>query len=229
MKNPEMILAAIKNLAEREDATSANNVFVLDQLRRFMTSNAPDPARGKFDIYKYVSRDEIRPAMCGVYHADGFRVATDAGILVALAGQEYPEHYEGKVIDAKAAECEGTFPNWRSVVPLEEKQPLRWKIDRAAIVEAVKVTKQRRKEDKAAETFVKVMGVGFNPEYLLKLADFADFVKADTLTLSDPSRVSVVYSPDGSVGLLMPVRLLEGGGLHIIDLTPDYAPKPELD
>lgn len=233
MKNSEMILAAIKNLAEREDATTADNLFVLDQLRRFMTSNAPDPARGKFDLYKYLNpKDELRPVMCGVYHSEGFRVATDAHILVALAAQEYPQDYEGKVIDSKAAECEGRFPDWRRVVPPKEKQPLRWKIDRPAIVDAVKVAKQRKKEDKYAKTFVKVCGVGFNPDYLLKLADFAAFTASDTLTLSDPEHVGVVYAADGSIGLLTPVRLQEGGDYDnylTVDLTPDYARTPELD
>lgn len=236
MKNPEMILAAIKNLAEREDATTADNVFVLDQLRRFLTSNAPDPSNGKFDLYKYVAKDKLRPVLNAVYHENGFRVATDAVILVALAAQEYAPEYEGKIIDAKAAEVEGRFPNWRNVIPSVEKQPLSWKIDRPAIVEAVKVAKQRRKEDKAAKTFVKVMGVGFDPEFLLKLADFAAFTASDTLRLSDPDRGVAVYAADGSVGLLMPVRLEDGGeydNFLTVDLTPDYVTpsdgKPELD
>ena len=209
MKNESMILAAIKNLAERDDATTADNVFVLDQLRRFLTSNAPDPSNGKFDLYKYVAKDELRPVLNAVYHDNGFRVATDANILIALAGQKYTEEYEGKTIDSKAAEVEGKFPAWRNVIPLEEKQPLKWTINRPAIVEAVKVAKQRKKEDKHSKTFISVHGVGFKPDLLLKLADFAAYTNAPTLSLRDSTRAACVYAPDGSIGLLMPVLLKE--------------------
>ena len=71
----------------------------------------------KFNIYDYVSKDEYRPQMCGVYHDQGYRVACDAHILFAEE-TEYPAEYEGKSLlkDGSFAEG-GKYPQWRSVVP----------------------------------------------------------------------------------------------------------------
>lgn len=71
----------------------------------------------KFNIYNYVSKDEYRPQMCGVYHNEGWRVASDAHILFAEEC-EYPAEYEGKTLlkDGSFAEG-GKYPQWRSAVP----------------------------------------------------------------------------------------------------------------
>ena len=41
---------------------------------------APQP-NGKFDYYKYVGKELSRPIMNGVFHDNGFKVASDAPYL----------------------------------------------------------------------------------------------------------------------------------------------------
>lgn len=104
------------------------------------------PKCSKFDIYNYVSKDDFRPQMCGVFHDNGVRVASDWHIMVAING-DYPAEYEGRVIlkdgsinaievsewdpEAKRSvivkhetawtDKDGckrpVYPNWRSIIP----------------------------------------------------------------------------------------------------------------
>lgn len=75
------------------------------------------PKGSKFDIYNYVCKDDFRPMMCGVYHEDGWRIASDAHVLFAEKF-EYPEEFEGKSLlkDGHFIE-QGKYPKWRSVIP----------------------------------------------------------------------------------------------------------------
>lgn len=100
----------------------------------------------KFDIYNYACNDTLRPQMCGVFHDNGVRVASDSHIMVAING-DYPAEYEGRVIlkdgsinaievskwdpEAKRSvivkhetawtDKDGckrpVYPNWRSIIP----------------------------------------------------------------------------------------------------------------
>lgn len=73
-------------------------------------------AKGKFDYYKFVSKDEIRPVMTGVYHDNGFKVASDYHILVAIK-EGYSNELEGKSLCKNGEFADGRYPNWRSVTP----------------------------------------------------------------------------------------------------------------
>lgn len=75
------------------------------------------PKGCKFDIYNYVSKDNYRRMLCGVYHEDGWRIASDAHVLFAEKF-EYPEEFEGKSLlkDGRFIE-QGEYPKWRSVIP----------------------------------------------------------------------------------------------------------------
>lgn len=74
-------------------------------------------AKGKFDYYKFVSKDELRQVLTGVYHDYGFKVATDAFILVAIKDEYDESELEGKVVGKDGAFIDGKYPNWRSVIP----------------------------------------------------------------------------------------------------------------
>lgn len=74
-------------------------------------------AKGKFDYYKYVSKELTRPIMTGVSHDNGFKVASDAYILIAFKDDYDVCELEGKVIGKDGAFIEGKYPNWRNVIP----------------------------------------------------------------------------------------------------------------
>ena len=67
-------------------------------LKDVIRAEAMTPVKaGKFNIYNYVTKDQIRPSMCGVYHDKGMKVASDSHILIAFE-EEYPEEFEGGVV-----------------------------------------------------------------------------------------------------------------------------------
>lgn len=71
---------------------------------------------GKFSLYDYVSKDPFRPVMQGVYHEDGYKIACDGHILVAIK-DEYDPSLEGRIFKKDGEEAEGRYPNWRRVIP----------------------------------------------------------------------------------------------------------------
>ena len=74
-------------------------------------------AKGKFDYYKFVSKDELRPILGGVYHDNGIKVVSDCHILVAIKDEYDRGELDGKVVGKDGAFIEGNYPNWRSVIP----------------------------------------------------------------------------------------------------------------
>ena len=218
MKNEQLVQQAISALSlitSAENWNKAVNDEIVDSLRRFLMSNQPDiNVKGKFDLYDYVVAEKLdakyRPHLTGVFHQNGFRIATNTNILVALAEQSYNPDFEDKILDKEMNEIKGrSFPNWKGVVPDKESMNKTWKIDRKQVVDAVKVSKQRKKEDKNAVTFVHIDNVVLNPELLLKLVDFALIIGVDELQMNTESRYSAVgvYAENGSVGILMPCVL----------------------
>lgn len=74
-------------------------------------------AKGKFDYYKFVSKDPIRPILCGVYHDNGIKVASNSFILVAIKDEYDRGELDGKVVGKDGAFIEDKYPNWRAVIP----------------------------------------------------------------------------------------------------------------
>lgn len=77
-----------------------------------------DAKKGKFDYFNYVENSKfVRPIMQCVFHDEGFKVASDSYILIAIK-DNYPEEFEHKMLHADGSfEEYGTYPKWRSVIP----------------------------------------------------------------------------------------------------------------
>ena len=208
MKNENLIQQAISILSLDE-----YNEQAIDLLRRFLISNQQQP-KGKFSIYNYVSKDDLRPVLQCVYHSGGFRVATDATIIVALANQDYPKELEGKILNKTAEEINGEFPNWERVIPPKSRATDSWTIaNKDLIVDAVKQQKQIKKERRDAIVAIEICGKHFNPEYLLKLINFGEHIGVNEINvgiLGGGSSCCASYGEDGSVGLLMGLDLSRG-------------------
>lgn len=87
----------------------------------------------KFDIYKMASKDETRPVMCGVFHDKGYKVASDATVLVAVR-DAYDEALEGHILDRKGQDIIGKYPKWESVFPSETSEEKKaYTLDTAAV------------------------------------------------------------------------------------------------
>lgn len=70
----------------------------------------------KFNIYNFVSDDDFRPALGGVFHDSGYKVACDTIVLVALRS-DYPEELEHHVLDKDGKDILTAYPKWRACLP----------------------------------------------------------------------------------------------------------------
>lgn len=216
MKNENLIQEAIRHLSKDE-----RNEHIIDLLRRFLLSNQQQPS-GKFNIYNYVARDESRPVLECVYHAEGFRVATDAHVLIALAKQDYPKELEGKLLTKTAEEVEGKFPNWRAVIPDKSRATDTWTINRDGVVEAVKQQRQVKKEKRDAFVAIDLFGKHFDPACLLKLIDFAKHIGVNEFNVGiyvNGGGYCTCYGEDDSVGILVGLNLSYGRQAENIIVT----------
>lgn len=75
-------------------------------------------ASGKFDYYKYTCTEPLRMTLMGVYHDNGFKVASNLHILIAIKDEYNPE-LEGRILmkDGELLDEDAKYPNWKSVIP----------------------------------------------------------------------------------------------------------------
>jgi len=102
-----------------EAIRSTNEDGIRQMLEQFLRANTVVRDE-KLDLSKFVCKDDMmRPAMTGILHEKGLKVATDGFILVAIYSH-YKSEFEGKVITPKGEIIDGTYPNWKSVLPTPE-------------------------------------------------------------------------------------------------------------
>ena len=158
-------------------------------------------SKGKFSLWDYALKDDgLRPSMRCVLHDSGFRVASDAHILVVLK-EDYPEDMDGTIEDESVK-----FPNWRMVIPDPKKMEMvAVRLDFAGIRQFEADFKAKKKLDKRMEGYVRVGGCLFKLDYLIKAARFMEHVGTDELMLSaDGRRAALAVSGDSKM-ILMPV------------------------
>ena len=78
------------------------------------------------DFFKFASKDKNRLFMTGVYHDGGYKIATDARILV-MAKADYPAENEGVLldkageeifdVDEKGKKYKAVFPKYKRAIP----------------------------------------------------------------------------------------------------------------
>lgn len=70
----------------------------------------------RFNIYNFVGSDKYRAPLTGVYHDGGYKVATDAMVLIAIKA-EYPEELEHHIISKDGQEVLAKYPSWKGCIP----------------------------------------------------------------------------------------------------------------
>lgn len=123
-------LLELKNeITHEENKLMENeNIEVTEQMKKdsdflretYSNKKAVDSAVKKASIIDFVSKDENRYFMTGVYYENGFAVATNGRVLIKLK-TNYPSEYEGKIINpSNGKEIDGQFPNYKKVFPKKE-------------------------------------------------------------------------------------------------------------
>ena len=206
---------AIAILSFQAGNLNANNIEeVREDIRRAVShiqgaifSETPSTAT-KFDIYKMTAKDETRPVMCGVFHNQGYKVASDSNVLVAVR-DAYDEALEGHILDRTGKDIIGKYPKWESVFPSETSEEKKaYTLDTAAVYELLRQEKAEKKaagRDRVARRgYVKVGDTFFRADKLAMVCAFMDAYGAKEITTYGPRRAAAVYAPDGSKALVMP-------------------------
>lgn len=110
-------LSEIYNALTNPDNTCHTNQSLANLIQEVIRAEASKPVKGsKFDIYNYVSKDANCPVMGGVFHDEGWRIASDLHIMIALK-ETCPEEYEHKILCKDGSFEDGKYPAWRSIIP----------------------------------------------------------------------------------------------------------------
>lgn len=178
----------------------------LKHIQAAIFSETPNTSR-KFDLYKFASNDEIRPVMNGVFHDQGYKVASDCHVLVAVK-EAYDEALEHHILGRTGDDIIGKYPMWQSIFPQEVKGE-KFEIDSEKVYELLKAVKAEKKAAGKGgivrRGYVKVGETFFAVESMAKLCTFMDAYGCHTLTIENRLRAAGVYAPDGSKALIMPV------------------------
>ncbi len=184
-----------------------------DLIQQVIRAEATTEAKaGKFDYFKYVEKsNSFRPIMQCVFHDEGYKVASDSHILIAIK-EDYPEEYEHRLLNADGSfEEHGTYPKWRSVIPKPDGyEP--YKVDRKAFYDWLT---QKRSEYKAetgnGKKFVNEWHYQFGPARFLaerfdKLLTAMERIGTDVLMLKDARSTAYAQTEEGTA-LLLPILL----------------------
>ena len=202
---------------KKESEKLLNEIYVMtedqkikDKVLQILRIEAPQP-NGKFDYYKYVSKELVRPIMTGVFHDNGFKVATDCHIIVAIQDDYDVSELEGKVVGKDGALIEGNYPNWRSVIPdfTSEKHSYRTetvKIDFNKWGEFMKVYKADKKLNQE-RMWIKIGEQIYKVDLFNLLTIAMKRIGTNEITNSWSQygvTAGVCNGSDGSIALLMP-------------------------
>ena len=192
----------------KDDLTHADEDIenALKHIRTALFMETP-AASMKFNIYDFTDDDGgYRPAMGCVHHEDGFKVASNSHVLIAVK-DSYPEELEGKNIDSKGEICESNYPKWKMIFSDRQKEAEGYRIDFGKLTEWGKEhAAERKMKGKwgARPAFVKVGPAFFKLELLTLFAKFMKDRGCDTLRIEDNRRAAACFTGDGSQGLIMP-------------------------
>lgn len=187
----------MKNTELLYNAMSICNNDAKDLINRFLLSNMGKD-RHRLNLYDFVSKDKYRPALTGVFHENGFRVATNSHILVSVK-ENYPNNYEGKIFNDKFVEIEAQYPKYKSVIP--DKNNMREFPFKLNDVKAL--YRQYVLDKRADKTVVGVIyfdNVAISMELIKGILDFANTFNVDKLYLSSPDRC--IYMESGENKLI---------------------------
>lgn len=138
-----------------------NNEKAIARLNQFVALNTPKvKSAGKLKLYDWVSKEEYRRNLMGVFHdaENKVAVATDTHVLL-VSKPDYNEAHAGKIIDKNGDEIGLKFVSYQRVFP---KQLVDFAVDRDKIAEMLTKIKAERKIDKKVQ--YKALNVGTQEE-----------------------------------------------------------------
>lgn len=174
---------------------------------------------GKFNIYDWVSDDALRPVLGGIFHDNGFEVASDGHVLVCLKSDYEPE-LEGRIIDKFGESVCGSYPNYMSIKPKNNK--IEVEVDTDKVYDALREHKARKKAaGKGGYVPRCVIRIGnkcyFYLDNFKKFCGFLEMKNNFKIKIEHANRAAMTECEDGSWALIMPLLYDEGMDWIIVD------------
>jgi hypothetical protein len=110
---------AEKHNDKQEDLMSKAERIVKEIAEQGKIEPVPIKDKRPIPVIEFAEKDkkknEVRPALSGVYHDGGYVVATDGFVLLARK-EDYDKSLEGKVTDQKGNMVATAYPKWQKLV-----------------------------------------------------------------------------------------------------------------
>jgi len=165
--------------------------------------------KSTFNMYNYVSDKGLRYVLTGVcFEVEGFQVATDSTILVAVKNERIPLSAVGKILDKNGLEIEAKYVGWRSVMPTYETGIDVSEFTMLAMLRELKRLRTERKASKNKDYYqIKFGTTWLDPAYFEKFLLAAVEIEATFLLNAAETQAIAARSYKGWV-LLMPMKEL---------------------
>ena len=187
---------------EHKEITEQQRIDSKKLLEFYGNKKAVDAAAKKVSILDFVSTDENRMFMNGIFYEKGFAIATNGQVLIKQK-QSYPAEYEGKIIDPNTGnEIEGQFPNYKKVFPPKEvlvDRSVRLAHISGYLSNATAAVALTRKNKNGSKNFVPVMfeNTLVNSEYLQTALIYARDMGFNKVYQSDNYELKTVLDENG--------------------------------
>jgi hypothetical protein len=179
----------------------------------------------KFDLSKYVSNPKYdhHETLTGIFHENGFRIATNGRILCAV-DHDYPDEFEGKTVSPKGQIIEGRFPVWQNVLPkVDDLTGLIFTKNAENILQKIKEEQAVAKAENA-DVFVKITREGqtvcFDAKMFVLFLNFIKTYRRTNVGIRYYGSQSNIFAKDqnGNLCLLMS-REVDDTSEHFVDLS----------
>lgn len=158
----------------------------------------------KLDYYKYTASprtNKLRPCLNGVFHNNGFKVASDSHIFVAVK-ESYPDDLEGKIVSKKGEYIEGKYPNYDLIRP--KKKALKESYIAVDREEMFATPGEYKVDDKVIET-VDIVLCRFNKKLFDKLSAAMDRIGASRVYVNRNPHKPCFAEGESGWAMLMPI------------------------
>ena len=201
---------SLKHLQKMHSMCSEDMGYFKELIEAIIRIESEPKTKSKFKIWDYVSDDDLRPAMCRVFHDSGFKVASDSHILIVLK-EEYDSELEGKLLQKNGTiETQYTnYPKWRDVIPnpqLTEMVPVKLDFEKIRGFETEHKAKIKAQGIKYQDAYVRVTeNCWFKLSDLMKAVKFMEHIGADTLMVAADGRRAALATSGENKCIVMPI------------------------
>jgi hypothetical protein len=178
----------------------------------------------KFDLSKFVKNpkdDTTNISVTGIYHENGFRIATN-GYILCVVDNDYPDEYEGKIISLNGEIIEGNFPKWQSILPNDEE--LKRTIFTKNVTDIIQRIREEQKVAKITnqDVFVKITReeetVYFDAKMFVLFLNFLKTFKT-SVGIKYAGKHSYIFAKDGYGNLcFMMCRNVTGKYEYVVEI-----------